>query len=245
MTKPDSYRIIFTRALDKADLEYARRLGLDPVCVPMLRIKFPDNMDEARKQLMSKHIDAWIFTSRNGVKGMQLMQLQKYDIPTPQYVFAVGQKTAGALKKIGLKAQIPVDSRNAKGLGARIAGYHDIRMAVHFTGNRHRPELKEVLQNAGIELIELIVYRTETEPASVSDAQARAIVFYSPSAVETYVSENSLDNMTCFAIGPTTAGSLRENGAVRIIQAEKPDTRLMLELVSNYLEKNGRTQIIS
>lgn len=243
MVRQDTYRIIVTRSLDEADFQYARHLGLDPVCTPMLKIQFPVLSEPEYRDLKSVSADAWIFTSRNGVEGLERMQSKKNDLSHPRYIFAVGDRTAEALQSIGLQAVVPFKDQNAKGLAELISGYDDIRTAIHFTGSRHRPELKEELDKSGIELIDVIVYRTKTVPEQIQIRDAEAILFYSPSAVKAFAKGNDIEGIACFAIGPTTANALHNLGAVNVIQSGKPDTRTLLQTVRQYLEKNDRTRI--
>jgi uroporphyrinogen-III synthase len=60
-----------------------------------------------------------------------------------------------------------------------------------------------------------------------------AVLFFSPSAVESYLKENEIDNKICFCIGYTTAETLKEK-TENIIIASQPKIEYVIAEVIKY-----------
>jgi len=99
--------------------------------------------------------------------------------------------------------------------------------------DRANPDLPEALRRFGVEVTEVIAYRTvrpaDADPitlAQLSNGEADSVLFFSPSAVQ-HLKEllgepqfRALQEKTIFvAIGPVMARSLRDAGVERIISA--------------------------
>jgi len=66
---------------------------------------------------------------------------------------------------------------------------------------------------------EIEVY--ETEPTPLAVGKSDGILFFSPSAVESYLKQNTITNQMCFCIGQTTANAL-QNVTKNTVVANKP-----------------------
>lgn len=239
-------RIWVTRELDASDLRLARRLGLEPVVRPAIR----KAILPANSRLSIPEDAVWIFTSKNGVTGMQEQRSGGARFPEPRAQFAVGEQTAMALESAGYSADWPAEE-NATGLAHLILRWADLNLneaerdslkLVHWCGNRSRPELREVLERAGMDLKSIPVYRTELVRVQAPSPPLDAILFYSPSAVEAVRrSEAWPDPMPrLYAIGSTTGEvlSLESNDPVHI--PSKSSTRALLELVARDLGSRSK-----
>ncbi len=83
------------------------------------------------------------------------------------------------------------------------------------------------------------MYVTELTPVKL-DEQAQGILFFSPSAVKSYLSLNQPPSKAiCFAIGDTTAETLKEKLVNRIIVADKPGKKEMVDLVIKYYNEHN------
>ena len=88
-----------------------------------------------------------------------------------------------------------------------------------FCGNQRRDELPQKLRAHGTALIELVVYKTE-ETAQRVLKKFDGILFFSPSAVHSFFSVNTIALETIlFAIGKTTASALQTHTSNTIIIA--------------------------
>lgn len=239
----ERHRIWVTRELEAADVERARERGLEPVIRPAIRIVLaPPN-----HRFSPPDNAIWIFTSKNGVAGLSTQRESGAVLPDPRALFAVGEKTAAALKTLDLQAEWPAEE-NATGLAHLILRWIDLNVdeserrslaLVHWCGNRSRPELADTLQGAGYNLIRQTVYRTERASVQPPEPPVEAMLFYSPSAVEAVRHSNAWPNPMprLYAIGPTTAEALSLESNHPVHMPEKPSTETLLDLVARDLNR--------
>ena len=91
------------------------------------------------------------------------------------------------------------------------------------SGNRRRDTLPRALVEAEQQFDEVEVYRTFTQTDIALPEPPAWLVFFSPSGIEAVrASGYDLSAYTCAAIGPTTAGALRDQGANVRAVAETP-----------------------
>jgi len=168
----------------------------------------------------------------------------------------VGDKTAAALKELGIKAQVPA-GQHASGLAKVIIKEEEIIPAgndkpklIHWCGNRSRPELTEELAAAGMDLLPLEVYATYLNELKLPEKPTDAILFYSPSAVEAFRHSGGFKAVLpeLFAIGNTTAEALSMEADRHVHIPSVPSTERMLELVAAvlkpaYSEENKRKRV--
>ena len=70
---------------------------------------------------------------------------------------------------------------------------------------------------------EIEVYQTKLAPFKISDQENfDGIMFFSPSAVESYFSNNKIKKEICFCVGNTTAAALEELKIKNIVVADLP-----------------------
>ena len=80
---------------------------------------------------------------------------------------------------------------------------------------------------------EIEVYQTNLTPQKITK-KLDGILFFSPSAVESYLNLNSIKDETCFCIGETTAEALENKKIKNIIIAEKPSVENVIDEVVKY-----------
>jgi uroporphyrinogen-III synthase len=96
------------------------------------------------------------------------------------------------------------------------------KVVTFFCGNIRRDVLPNKLRAAGIQVNEIVVYQTVETPQKIS-RQYDAVLFYSPSAVDSYFSVNPVSESThYFAIGTTTASAIQQYTTQNVIVADKP-----------------------
>ena len=94
--------------------------------------------------------------------------------------------------------------------------------------------LPENLKKHGVQLEELIVYKTRLTPKKL-DARPDAILFFSPTAVRSFFSLNELFPETAvFAMGTTTARALKENTGIPVIVSPEADKAYVLDMAMEY-----------
>ncbi|MGB0896957.1 MAG: uroporphyrinogen-III synthase [Flavobacteriaceae bacterium] len=117
-------------------------------------------------------------------------------------VFCVGQKTASLLKSQNYN--VVRIAENALVLAKCIVKNYKNDDFTFFCGNIRRDELPNVLTENSISFNEQVVYETSLKSQKFNKS-FDAVLFFSPSAVQSYVQDNSLTNSLAFCIGNTTA----------------------------------------
>lgn len=136
--------------------------------------------------------------------------------------------------------QIIYTAPSARELAGVIIEDARFREAVFFCAREHRPELPEMLREKGIQLTEVPVYETLGRP-KVIDTPYDAVLFFSPSGVDNFFQQNHLPNgAVCFAIGETTAESIKDYTDERIIASDAPTQDALLRCVQFYYDKQQR-----
>ena len=190
--------------------------------------------DEIVSLLASKS-EYVVFTSSHSVSTLK-KYLNEYvnHLPVSWKIFCLAGKTKEAvLQDKTLVGTIEGTANNATAL-AQIIVDKDIKEVVFFCGNKRRDELPETLQAQGIGVHEVVVYETVETPFAAA-ANVDAILFFSPSAVQSFFTVNQLkENTVCFAIGQTTADSLEQFTQNKIIISIEPSQKALLDEVIHY-----------
>jgi uroporphyrinogen-III synthase len=103
-----------------------------------------------------------------------------------------------------------------------------------FCGDQRREELPERLHEKGIALQEILVYKTVSTPKKV-EKRYDAILFFSPSAVKGFFSQNTVPaDCTLFAIGGTTADCIRQHSSNRLIISNVSEKEALIKNAITY-----------
>ena len=132
-------------------------------------------------------------------------------------VFCVGEKTTSLLVNNG--SNIVKTSKNASFLADFIIKNHKSDSFVFFCGNKRREELPLLLSENNINFKEQILYKTTLNPQEFQE-NFHGILFFSPSGVESFVQENSLENTIAFCIGNTTANEAKKHTSKVVLAAQ-------------------------
>ena len=175
--------------------------------------------------------DNLIFTSTNAVKAVS-SHPDVQDIRRKP-CFCVGEKTAALLDENGFTV-LEIASNAAQLAEAIVSGYNSENFTF-LSGSQRLDELPQQLKNAGIDWNETEVYQTKLTPKAINPA-VDGILFFSPTAVESYLSANKIANETCFCIGNTTAKAL-DKVTDKIIIANQPSVENTIIQVINHYKK--------
>lgn len=145
---------------------------------------------------------------------------------------------APATKELALRSGLPVKGEASDGLALaqEIIKHPTIKTITHITGNLRRSELKATLTNAGVDVREIIAYRTEFTPISLAEP-FDGVVFFSPSTVDSFLLKNSVPPAPCFCIGPTTAHHAEQNGFKMTYTAAAPTEEALRILLNDHFSK--------
>ena len=164
-----------------------------------------------------------IFTSQNAAQSVLLHP--KCQELKSKNVFCVGIKTKALLEENGFNVIVYVDY--AADLAEIITLIYANESYTFFSGNLRKETLPIALKEANIKFNEIQVYETSLTQKKIKDT-VEAILFFSPSGVESYLMENKLKKEICFCIGETTAAALPIN-VKNIIVANQPSIEEVIE----------------
>ena len=174
---------------------------------------------------LSEINDNLIFTSQNAVQSF-LLDPKSEDLKTKN-VFCVGLKTKIMLSESGFN--VIAYTGYAEDLAEIITLIYSSESYTFFSGNLRRETLPKALKEAKIKFNEIQVYETTLTPEKIK-TPVEAILFFSPSGIESYLKENTIKNETCFCIGTTTSSAL-EGITKNVIVAPQPTIEYVIEEV--------------
>ena len=170
-----------------------------------------------------------IFTSQNAV----LSVLENKNIANfrKNIVFCVGLKTKALLEENGFEVVAYTDY--AEDLSKIISLIYNKENFTFFSGNLRRELLPKTLTKNGIVFNEIQVYETKLTPKKIAQ-KLDGILFFSPSAVESYLELNTIKNEICFCIGKTTSETLENKDIKNIVIANQPTVENVITEVEEY-----------
>ncbi len=224
--------ILSTRPLNKSLVQEAKVVGIsiDELSFidtePIQDIATQQEIEQA--YLQSSTV---VFTSMNAVDAVLAWQ----DGQQPDWViYCMGNTTKLLLKENFGEHSVAGTASSAAELAELIAEESDIDEVIFFCGEQRRDELPAILRSKGIEVHEIIVYETSHTPHKVSK-DYRAILFYSPSAVSSFFSNNKVPAQTIlFAIGNTTAKTIQQYCNNTIIIGKEPGKEELVRQAMEY-----------
>jgi len=181
------------------------------------------------QNLQSKKITA-VFTSVNAVEAVLPHLSAKPDWD----VYCMGGITKEAvISFLGANA-IKGTARNAVNLAEKIIA-NNVKGEIIFFCSDHRLEkLPGILSSNGFDIKEMIVYNTIQTP-HVIEKEYDGIIFFSPSAVHSFFSENTISTeVILFAIGKTTASTIATYVMNEIVSSEWPGQEQLIDQVIQY-----------
>lgn len=167
-----------------------------------------------------------IFTSKNAVRA--ILKHPKLIKLKDKKVFAVGEKTGEFLQEKEFK--VSTTANYGKELADKILAYHSQENFVFFCGKKRNPDLPETLRKHGVTLEEIKVYDTVFTPTKI-DRTFDGVLFFSPSGVKSYCSENKISNSTAFCIGTTTASEAKKHTDNIVIATQPSIENVIVQVV--------------
>ena len=175
-----------------------------------------------------------IFTSQNAV--LSLLQNPNWETLKSKPVFCVGLKTKELLTEKGF--DVVAFTGYAADLAEIISLIYAKETYTFFTGNLRRDVLPNTLKKNEITFNEIEVYETNLVSKKIS-TKVDGILFFSPSAVESYLKLNTIKNELCFCIGESTSEALENKNIHNIIIAEKPLVENVInDVIEHYTHNN-------
>lgn len=230
----DNINILCTRPLSDHLLSETSEKGISITCVSFVKtqaIATPETTDRIRL-LASRQIVA-VFTSSNAVEAV----IEKLHQKPNWEIFCIGGVTKDVAYTFFGKEQVIATGKNATALSEKIIA-HKATEVVFFCGDQRLNELPETLAAHNILVEEIVVYTTVQTPQAI-DQSFKGVLFFSPSAVHSFFSVNTVPlNVPLFAIGKTTAATIKSYCTNKIIISDWPGQESIVDkVVEHYGEQ--------
>jgi len=150
----------------------------------------------------SKH---WIITSKNSLEII----FNTYSLEDLKSIhfYCVGDKTAQLIESKQLN--LITSALNSKTLAETIIKTYSNHIFSFIGGEMRRGELPSLLKNRQIQFTEFTIYSTSLSPNEINE-HVDGVLFFSPSAVQSFMINNTLDKCIAFCIGHTTATEVKK-----------------------------------
>lgn len=205
--------ILSTRPLPATMLEEAEQSGIRIDLISFIHTERIAGLELQLQELAKKEIVA-VFTSVNAVQALSNCN--------PNWkIFCVADATQAAVRRSFENSEIAGTAQNASELADVIVNA-GVKEVVFFCGDQRRAELPDKLKAANISIHEIIVYRTIATPKRI-EKNYNGILFFSPSAAESFFQLNTVNPYTVlFAIGNTTGNAIKKFTGNAVITSDNP-----------------------
>jgi len=217
---------ITTDRFEKAASSY-RRVGLEPVSLPCIRVQAAEDVVLAQAREAASMADLVLISS---VRTLDVLW-PNGSMP-PLKVGAVGERTAAAVKAQGGRVMFLGRSGLADLVEIAADRLGSSRVVFPHAAGSDRVALKMLRQRA-TDLLEFDVY--QTVPVAPGSAPVQAAIFASPSAVEGWLLSRDFDGLVVGVIGPTTWKAAARRRPPEVM-ASQPIHRALAQALASYLE---------
>ncbi|HMI59982.1 MAG TPA: uroporphyrinogen-III synthase [Puia sp.] len=251
---PDpTIQILSTRPLSPELIMGAAEKGISIDVIPFIRTEAVENVDlRQRVEVLGRQKLVAVFTSANAVEVVAEWTGAKQSAGggaplagdgrqvasggSDWTIFCIGAATRQLVSRHFGEGAIADTAESALALAKKIVDRRGAGDIFFFCGDLRREELPTTLREAGFRVNELVVYRTKATP-SVVKLRYRGVIFFSPSAVESYFSMNGVkDETVMFAIGGTTAATIKRFCDNTVVVSEQPDAAILIRQVIEYFQ---------
>ncbi|MBL7711872.1 MAG: uroporphyrinogen-III synthase [Chitinophagaceae bacterium] len=226
------HTILSTAVLPEAQMLQLEQAGILCEQIPFISIQQSVSA-EVRSAIdrASRQQKAVVFTSVNAVAPVVAALAGK--IPDWQ-VFCISGATRMAVEQYFGADKVAGSADDAASLEQKISVPGPAAEVLFFCGNKRMDTLPGLLSGRGIRVEEYQVYTTTLSPVRL-DKSYDAILFFSPSGVESYLSENEMAQDTVlFTIGHTTAKAVKSSLPNKVIVSPEPGKKQLTETVIAY-----------
>ena len=176
--------------------------------------------------IKAKHNNV-VITSKNGVEAI-VTNCPKEELQFKN-IYCVGRRTKRLIEnKIG---PVKHSEKNAKALAEYLVDYIEGADVTYFCSNLRLDDLPKILTENNINVNEVEAYQTKYDAEKI-DTNTDGALFYSPSTVQSFVSQNKAEGIA-FCIGESTAKEARLHFK-NVKVAKVPTVESVIELVNEY-----------
>jgi uroporphyrinogen-III synthase len=224
--------ILCTRPLNESLVEEANAAGIviDDISFietePVQTIEVQQEIQQAL--LLSATV---VFTSMNAVEAVATWQNEE----RPNWnIYCIGTTTNKLVQEFFGAESIAGTANSAAELAELIAANRFIDDVIFFCGDQRRDELPEILRKNNVAVNEITVYQTIATAHKITKLY-NGILFFSPSAAESFFSNNTIAAQTIlFAIGNTTATAIKKFTNNKIIISDAPGKENLVRKMMEY-----------
>jgi uroporphyrinogen-III synthase len=234
------YKVLSTKKLEPLLIEQAKKNDIEIIEQDFISVKpiwNQETFDKILAFINDKTLNIAL-TSANAVDSLNsYMHVSDTYYVVDWNIFCLSGKTKQAvMNALLLRKNILAEAGNAMELANKIIS-KGVKEIVFFCSAKRRDELPVALKNANIKVHEVVVYETTETPVTVVN-DFDAVLFFSPSGVQSFFSANELNkDAVCFAIGRTTATSIATFAQNKIINSLAPDPKMMVEDLIEYFKQ--------
>lgn len=225
--------ILCTRPVKQTLVDEAAEHGIRLQVVPFIDTEPLQDIDVQQEvEQIALQYATVVFTSMNAVESVITM----LDEQVPEWnIYCMGNTTAEIIRNYFGEQAIAGTGNSAADLADAIIEAEETDEVVFFCGDQRRDELPTKLGEAGIDVNEIMVYKTIPLHKKV-EATYKAILFFSPSAVDSYFKLNKpAEDAVLFAIGQTTAAAIKQYSNNKTITANAPGKDELVRKAIHYL----------
>jgi uroporphyrinogen-III synthase len=224
--------ILCTRPINDLLIKEAKQQGIAIDIVEFIRTE-PIINNELKKQIndLAHQSLTIVFTSMNAVEAVWNHLDNK---PLDWKIFCIGTATQKLVAEEFDGKSIVGTADSATELADAIIAEKNIGEVAFFCGDQRRHELPEKLSTHNIKVNEVEVYKTFQLNEKVAK-KYDGILFFSPSAVESFFTSNKITpQTTLFAIGNTTANTIKKYTKNKIVLSDKHGKDDLFEKAVSY-----------
>lgn len=224
--------ILCTRPVEKTQVEKAKQKGISLESFSFIETEAIQNIEIQQEiEWASVEETTVVFTSMNAVESVTAM----LDGFVPSWsIYCMGHKTKQLVTEYFGEQAITGTADNASELANKIIENEEPEDVIFFCGNQRREELPVKLRAHHVNVNEIVVYETIQIEHTI-DKVYDGILFFSPSAVESFFRKNTLSEKTvAFAIGNTTATTIHRYCPNKIMISEQPGKDELIEQAMEY-----------
>ena len=225
--------ILSTRPIDAPLINEARHQNIEIDILSFIET-VPTRSIEVQQEIENALLksSAVVFTSMNAVEAVA----NELDGHQPDWrIYSMGNTTRQLVKKYFGEEAIAGTAESAAELAELIVEEDNSDDIFFFCGEQRRDELPDILRSNDIDVNEIVVYQTIQVKHKIEKTY-HGILFFSPSAVQSFFSNNKISDKTIlFAIGNTTATEIKKYANNKIITGDEPSKEnLVMEMIRYY-----------
>jgi uroporphyrinogen-III synthase len=229
--------ILSTRPVNTSLIALAKKQGIDIETLSFIETTAIDTVDVQQEiETASVQTATVVFTSMNAV--VAVVNMLDGFVPDWQ-IYCMGNTTKELVIAYFGENAIAGTADHAAALAEELIDAATADEVFFFCGNRRRDELPDILREHGIDVTEIVVYETIYKHHQLNK-DYDAVLFFSPSAVESFFELNRLPaQTTVFVIGKTTKQAVNRFSNNNIVVSTEPGKdQLVTEAIHYFTGKH-------